>query len=770
MRRFGGYGTELAVLAVAAIVPFTPLVDRAPAGVLLRGLGGFAVAILPSAIAIVLVYRTHRFLHLAQLSMAAFCATLFTGLVNGAPLLRILRAACHPCIGPEPGTLAVAINFWLASGITLAIGVSGAALLHHTLLRRFSGAPRLVPTLATLFLGQALLAVQSTVFDKLIPVAATETESAGADATARALEEFGGPVTAPFGFTLDVGDIAITHVEMLGVALAVLLPIAIGIHLRRASGGVAIRAATEDSERAATLGIDAPAVTTRVWMLVGGLAAVSGMLIAYAQGTPVAAAGDGRIAGATLAGSLVLALAIAVVARMRSLPVAVAAGLVFALIHTAVTWSSGSSAPFDAALGLVVAALLLLGRRAPGRPTRERPAPLELAREPRPVPPELRALPSVRSWGRTGAVMVAALALGVPLVATSGQTQLAATALVTAISGLSLLVLTGWAGQISLGQWGFAAVGAWAAAVSGLPLPPALVVAALAGAIASVVIGYPALRLEGLELGVATLAFAFSAGLVLTDPRYLGGLLPEEVPRSFFGLDLSSPRAGYYTMLALLTAFTLATVGLRRSRFGRALIAVRTNPAAAESFGIDPRRLRLTAFAVAGSYAAVAGALLAASVGRVAPESFGTERSLLLFSFTVVGGLGGILGPMMGAAFLGALTIWSGNQLLHYMSAGIGGLLLLVAAPGGLADLVYRARDAILRRLAIRHRIPAGSLLGQRLAATLGEVAALRERAVGDRPVLPPLRYELPDQWALGTYGAQNGESARGAPTPGRRE
>src|SRR4029077_21014088 len=121
------------------------------------------------------------------------------------------------------------------------------------------------------------------------------------------------------------------------------------------------------------------------------------------------------------------------------------------------------------------------------------------------------------------------------------------------ILALSLLILTGWAGQISLGQFGFAAVGAWTVAVTRWPLPLALLAAAVLGAVAAVAVGLPALRLRGLHLAISTLAFAVGVSAILLNQRYLGRHLPQAVRRPvFLGLDLNDVRVFYYFVLAFL--------------------------------------------------------------------------------------------------------------------------------------------------------------------------------------------------------------------------
>jgi branched-chain amino acid transport system permease protein len=732
--RLKPYRNELAILAglfaVTAVLP-----KRSPLGVYVQGLGSGSLLAF-HAVAVVLVYRTNRFLNLAQVQFAAFASTLFAGLVNGATLARFFSPK------GEPGPLARDVNFAVALVLTMAITMGLSWLTYQTVIRRFHRAPRVMPTLVTVFIALTLQSVDEVLIGWLQPLRTVKTYGEG---TAN------GPAAGPLKFAVTLGTIRLESPTLFALILAPLAVLAILVYLRWSAAGTAIRAAGENPDRAATLGLDVFGVTSRVWLLVGGLAGLAGILDAFSIGAPV---GAGRQVALLPVGTLVMMLAAAVIGRFVNLPLVLAAALALAVLRTSVQWSAGSPAPFEAALVVIVAVALLLQRERTGRVRREETLVSEVTREPRPVPPELRDLPAVRQWRQTGFSLLAVLLLGLPWVLNAGQTSLAGAFLAEAVVGLSLLILTGWAGQISLGQWGFAAIGGWVAAVSGLPLPIALVVAGAAGAAASVVVGLPALKLRGLQLAIATLAFAWSVSVVLFDKRYLGSWVPAETKgRSLFGLNLVDQRAAYYATLGVLALFVVATIGLRRSRFGRALIAVRSNEEGAESFGIEPRTLRLTAFAVAGAYAAMAGALFAAQQGGARPDAFIAQESIQIFMITVIGGLGGVAGPLFGFGFLGLITLASSNPLVVFLGTGLGGLLMLISAPGGLAEVFYRLRDNALRRLAIRHRIAASSLLGDRAALRLREHALLREHAGGRGPVLPPERYELPGQWALSRFG-----------------
>ncbi len=363
----------------------------------------------------------------------------------------------------------------------------------------------------------------------------------------------------------------------------------------------------------------------------------------------------------------------------------------------------------------------------------------------RPTPAVLRGLPEVKRWITTGPITaVVALALGAPFVLTPSQTGVATTALVYAMVGLSLLVLSGWAGQISLGQFAIAGVGGAVAALAsgsaGLPLLPTLALATLAGVAASLLVGLPALRMRGLHLAITTLAVAASVAALL-DPDVLGRFLPERIDRpSFIGVDLDDTRSFFYAALAVLGVVIAAVMGLRRSKVGRALIAARDNEAAAQSFGVRLVRARLAAFAVSGGIAALAGAVFAYQQNGVRVADFTAEVSIAVFLMAVIGGLGSLIGPILGAAYLGVLTLLSVSPFVLFLATGGGVVVLLLLVPGGLAQIVFDVRDAILRRIARRHRI---------------EVPALGETPRTERaPLAPagepvPRDYRVGDQWRV---------------------
>jgi branched-chain amino acid transport system permease protein len=242
------------------------------------------------------------------------------------------------------------------------------------------------------------------------------------------------------------------------------------------------------------------------------------------------------------------------------------------------------------------------------------------------------------------------------------------------------------------------------------------VAAAVAGLVAAI-IGIPALRIKGLFLGIVTLAFGLAVDAALFNDRYFGWILPKngvDRPTLFF-LNFDKERPMYYLSLACLVLAVVIARNLRRSRFGRLLIAMRENEANVQSFGVSAVRLKLTAFAVSGSMAGFAGAVFAHQQRGVSGVSFSTTLSTNTFVFTVLGGIGSVAGALTGALFQ-TLTDYflPSNDFFATVlnSLRYGGLTLIVmfVVPAGLWALLVVVRDAWLRIVAQRRQIIVPSL------------------------------------------------------------
>jgi branched-chain amino acid transport system permease protein len=672
----------VAVLLVVALLPVAltlALPGSRPVGVLLYG-GVIGCLYGLIAVGLVLVHRANRVVNFAQAGLGAVPAVLALLLLadKGVPYLLVLPV--------------------LVVG-ALALG----ALVEITLIRRFATAPRLVLAVVTIGVAQLLAYIEFNVpkwvSGDVLPPSTFPTPFSGARL------ELGGAVFS--------GDAFVA----VGVSAAAVAGLA--VFLQRTRLGTAVRACAENPDRAALLGIPVHRVWMVVWMLAALLSALGIFLRAPLVGLPI-----GTITGPAI---LLPALAAAVVARMERLPVAFGAGIALGVVDQAVFYSTRDSRLSQAVMLPVVLAALLLQRRAFSRAKEQADASYRAVHEPRAVPAVLRDLREVVLARRAVAVLVAAVAVGLPFAVGPLYRNDASLVLVFALLGLSLVVLTGWTGQISLGQVGFLGIGA--AVAGGLAADAqadffvAVAAAGAVGAALAVLVGLPALRMPGLYLAVTTLAFAATMSSFVLNRDYFGWLLPEPEnqvlrPVLYGRIDTSGDLAFYYLCLAFLVAGVLSLRAVRASRAGRVLMAVRDNPRAAQAYGVGLARARLTAFAFSGFLAAVAGALFAYQQGAVDSGAFPVTSSLAVFAMVVVGGLSRPMGAVLGAVYLVGLERVPGLreiELVQLLTTGVGLVVLLLLLPGGFTAAVLEVRDTYLRRVAAKHGLDVPSLTADAL-------------------------------------------------------
>lgn len=718
--------TEILVLA-AILVAIQLFPRRVPGGI--YGIGivdGSYLAL--HAIGVILVYRSHRIINFAQVQTGVLAAALFTVLVQYRPLLRAYTAVCPAC--EETPTL-VDVNYWVSAALGLAAAVLVSYAVYFFVIRRFATAPRLIVTVATIFVAQLLGGIQGA-----LPTLLSTEE-----------QRFGGVQLAapelPFEWTLTWEPIPFNAPDLLAVVTAALAVVGIVAWLRLSQVGTVIRATGERPERARTLGVSVTGVNGRVWIVAGLLSGAAAIISATVAPPSPDASLDLNLA--------MRILAVAVIARMSSVPLAAAGAVVVGVLLQGIVWAWGSDVLLDSVLLGVLVVVIAAQNYRPPRDL-EQASEWRAAREVRPIPRQLRSLPVVRGWTRAGIGVGVAALLVLPWGLSVGQVSLASLAVIYAIVGLSLLVLTGWVGHISLGQFAFAAVGAYAVAALRLPFPLALPVGAVAGAVVAALVGVPALRLRGLHLAVLTLGLAVAAPVVLISRSYLGRHLPDSVSRPrYLGIDFDDQRTYYYVCVVVLALATAAVMGLRRGRTARALVAGRDNEAAARAFGINLVQARIGAYAVSGALAGLAGSLYAFHQYGVRSGGFLPGVSVTVFIMAVIGGLGTVAGPLIGAVYVGTLLVLSASPVVTFLATGGGGLFLLLLVPGGVSQLLFALRDAWLRRLAY-HRgivVPSlvtGALAGGRLG---GRIAIAPKGRLGGTPAAVPPRYRLDGQWAM---------------------
>jgi branched-chain amino acid transport system permease protein len=291
---------------------------------------------------------------------------------------------------------------------------------------------------------------------------------------------------------------------------------------------------------------------------------------------------------------------------------------------------------------------------------------------------------------------VAVLAL-IPFGLSNYGWYILAVMMVYALVGLSLNILTGLAGQISIGHAGFWALGAYASAIAmtkfGVPFVLCIFIGGTVAGIFGALVALPALRVSGHYLAIATLAFAILVQQVLFEwESVTGGRQGLAVPRpSLLGYELESDFSYYYFLLVLFLALAWMTRNLRRSFTGRSMTALRMSAISAQCAGISRARHIILAFALSAFLTGVSGALYGSLIGRLSTETFSLSASLSFLTMAVIGGLGSELGALLGAAFLAAapevLRQFKDAEMVIY---GAILVLCMLFLPTGIAGLGRR--------------------------------------------------------------------------------
>ncbi|MGH7383537.1 MAG: branched-chain amino acid ABC transporter permease [Candidatus Rokuibacteriota bacterium] len=295
--------------------------------------------------------------------------------------------------------------------------------------------------------------------------------------------------------------------------------------------------------------------------------------------------------------------------------------------------------------------------------------------------------------------------------------------LVYAMAAVGLNLLTGYAGQVSLGTGGFMAVGAYAAfklttAFPGLNVLLAFVLAGVVAAAVGIVFGLPSLRIKGFYLAVATLAAQFFLLWLFNKVGWFVNYAPSGTitapPRTVLGVMVTGPEATaaarYVVALGLVVVFGMIAKNLVRGRVGRSWMAIRDRDIAAEIIGVRPLRTKLLAFAISSFYCGIAGSMLVfLFLGSAETLAFDINQSFLVLFMVIIGGLGSIVGSFLGAAFIILIPIFLTNAP-HWLGLDIsvalqkeielmlfGGLILffLIVEPHGLARLWHIAKEKL---------------------------------------------------------------------------
>ena len=637
----------------------------------------------------------------------------FDGLVQGLVyaliafgLLLIYRATgvinfAHGQIGAFGGYLMalLQIRYDIPYGLSLPLALISGILLGvvaELALRRLFTQPRLLLFVATLGLTQIIQLLQLR-----LPIP----------------EEDAARTSYPvlISGSWEVFGISITGPQMSILAVVPVIMIFFGWLFQKSSFGMRVRATADNFSAAQLAGIGVRGVSTMVWGLAGLLAALSTLLIAPLQGGSLASVQTAL--GPKL---LLLSLTAAMIGRMRSFSWTLVGGLLVGVIdRVLVTWSISGDFPAGSNIAILFVILLLvlftIGRRQIAGEDA-----WQLATKTRAARQELTRHPLYRLSSVGGALLIVGLALLVPSQVDKASDLLKFSSVpVYLIVALSVTVLTGWGGQLSLGQFGFVAVGAYLTIYYAQELPYllALGLGVVWGVVVAVIIGVPALRVKGLYLAVVTLGFALTirSWFILGEkfaPRG-GGTAQLDVNRSegfrlLFWEVKGTNFDGVYWFSLLMAGVAIALVWrLRRTGIGRSIIATRDNENSAAAYTVAPYRAKLLAFGVSGGLAALAGGLLplVARNGQFKIDGllFDFDESLRVVAIAVIGGIGSITGAVLGTLLVVALPlVFDGTKQVELFASGIGMLVVLLYFPSGLVSIIHSARDNLLTFIARR--------------------------------------------------------------------
>ncbi|HUP85471.1 MAG TPA: ABC transporter permease [Acidimicrobiales bacterium] len=638
----------------------------APLGVIVRGMliGGLTALI---SFGIALIYRANRIINFAQGDLGAAPAATAVLLIVG------------------PG-----LPYFVALPLALVMALVLGLLVEFLIIRRFAKAPRLILTVATLFMSYALAGV-ALVLPRLFDITSPPQS-----------------FPSPFNFSFTIEPIVFRGNDVIAMIAVPVVILSLGAFFRFTSIGIAVRASAQSTERAALLGVPVKRIQTIVWVIATVMAALAIFLRAGIVGLPI-----GQILGPAI---LVRALAACVIGRMEKLGMIFVAAMGLGIIEQAIQWDTGRGLLIAPILFAIILVALLVQRRGITART-DMQSTWQAAKEVRGIPRELAKIPEVRLVRIGLSVLGGVLLLCAPLVLPASRVNLIGVIAIFGIIGVSLVVLTGWAGQVSLGQVAFMGIGgAVSASVSnrlGWDLSIALLLGGVAGAVVAVIIGLPALRIKGLFLAVTTLAFAAATSSFLLNQEFFSWWLPQDRisrPPLFGLIAVDTETRFYYLILAGLALALVAVQGIHESRTGRTLIGVRENERAAQTYGVNVITAKLTAFAISGFLAAFAGGLFVHQQQAFDSSSYVPEQSLAVFTMVVIGGLGSVPGAIIGALFVKGGDYFLPRQL-GFFTSGLGALITLMVLPGGIGSLIYQARDGYLRLVAARRRILVPSLV-----------------------------------------------------------
>lgn len=629
--------------------------------------------------ALILVHRASGVVNLAQTAV---------GLAGGELALQLVLLAGVP--------------FLVAAGAGILAAALVGAAVYVAVVRPLAQSPSVGATIGTVAVAAVLGLVGR-------PLVAGLPFVGSADPAPERLAALVGQRTwVPLAdATLAVGGGTIDGFQVVAVILAAAVVGGVILGAGRTAWGLRLTVLAASPDEPLVVGQPRHVALTKVWLVAGALGGLGAVLSTGLAG--------GAVVTASVFASLLVPLAAATGARFRSLALGVSTALLLGIIGAAVADRFPERPALWPALLLVAIVAGALRRGWPAIDDQADGA--WQVDEPRPVPREFAGVTVVRVVrGALVATGLLAVTLYPWIVSTRGIV-LGGLIAVFAIVALSLVVVTGWSGQVSLGQFAFVAVGAmtggYLSANVGLSFWLAAPLATALAAVVGVLLGLATARARGPLLAVATLAFGLALPALLFDDRLFGWLRPRGVDRpSLLLLDFDDERSMYYLCVAAFLLATAAVLNLRRSPTGRALLAARDHPAALVRLGGSAVRARVIAGALSGGIAGFAGVVFVHLQRGVAVESFAAGRSIDVLLLAVVGGVTSVGGVLLGSVLFNAREFLAPGNLVFAVLTPAAALVLAIVEPRGLIGLVHRARDNALRIVAQRRQLHVPALFG----------------------------------------------------------
>ncbi|MYR06892.1 ATP-binding cassette domain-containing protein [Gordonia sp. SID5947] len=637
---------------------------------LFLGLGNGAVYA-ALALALVMTYRSSGVVNFATGAVALYIAYTFAYLRNGEFLIPIPGFPKTVDLGGELDVLP-------AMAISLAIAAALGILLYFAVFRLLRTAPATAKAVASIAL---MLAIQALL------AARVGTTPVSVD-----------PIL-PTGI-VTFGDIRVPVDRIWFAGIVVVLTVLLIIAFRLTRFGLATRAAAETETGALVTGLSPERIAYANWALSTMIAGLSGILIA-----PIV-----PLIPVSYTLFIVPALAAALVGNFSAIGPAVAAGLGIGVLQSEMTHlqSTIDWMPQSGMAELIPLVLILVFLVFRGKPLPTRGAIIQntLGAAPRPKNPVV-----------TGAIWTL-IALGFLLFTQGSYRGAIIMTFTLAIIALSQVVVTGFAGQISLAQLTLGGVGAFMLSRftvdMGIPFPFAPILAALVATVVGVVVGLPALRIRGLPVAVVTLGLAvFLEAFWFRNNKFNGGIDGAHVSDpSLFGLDLgigsgdAYPRIAFGVVcLVVLVVTALAVVRLRTSRLGASMLAIRANERSAAASGINVSRTKLVAFAIGAFIAGIGGSLMAYQQTMAVPEAFTAIGGIAMFAVCYLAGItcvsGAMLAGIMGAGGILFVFLDRVANVGEYYSVITGILLVItvIANPEGIISDIYKRLGQLRTRL-----------------------------------------------------------------------